>query len=116
MAVSDHVDLETFMKGVERRNTGQSEFIQAVREVAQDIFEFIADGAMLSHTGAVVQATGRGAAMHPSSHLAAGATPSSTSRPDERSSSEPHCRPGTRGSCARISYPPKGRATPSSPT
>jgi len=29
------------MEGVEKRNTGQSEFIQAVREVAQDIFEFI---------------------------------------------------------------------------
>ncbi len=43
MAVSDHVDLETFMKGVEKRNPGQTEFIQAVREVAQDIFEFIAD-------------------------------------------------------------------------
>jgi len=43
MAVSDHVDLETFMKGVEKRNPGQPEFIQAVREVAQDIYEFIAD-------------------------------------------------------------------------
>ena len=30
------------MGGVERRNPGQSEFIQAVREVAEDIFEFIA--------------------------------------------------------------------------
>ena len=37
-----HVDLEGFMGGVERRNPGQSEFIQAVREVAEDIFEFIA--------------------------------------------------------------------------
>lgn len=36
-----HVDLEGFMAGVERRNPGQSEFIQAVREVAEDIFEFI---------------------------------------------------------------------------
>ncbi len=43
MAVSDHVDLEGFMAGVERRNPGQIEFVQAVREVAQDIFEFIAD-------------------------------------------------------------------------
>lgn len=43
MAVSDHVDLEGFMTGVEKRNTGQTEFIQAVREVAQDIFEFIED-------------------------------------------------------------------------
>src|SRR3954453_21021785 len=38
----EHVDLEGFMAGVERRNPGQSEFIQAVREVAEDIFEFIA--------------------------------------------------------------------------
>ncbi len=38
----EHVDLEAFMAGVERRNPGQSEFIQAVREVAEDIFEFIA--------------------------------------------------------------------------
>jgi len=38
-----HVDLEGFMAGVERRNPGQSEFIQAVREVAEDIFDFIAD-------------------------------------------------------------------------
>ena len=38
-----HVDLEGFMAGVERRNPGQTEFIQAVREVAEDIFDFIAD-------------------------------------------------------------------------
>ncbi|QLC23270.1 NADP-specific glutamate dehydrogenase [Parasphingopyxis sp. CP4] len=43
MAVSDHVNLEQFMAGVEKRNMGQTEFIQAVREVAQDIFDFIAD-------------------------------------------------------------------------
>jgi glutamate dehydrogenase (NADP+) len=43
MAVSDHVNLEDFMTGVERRNPGQSEFVQAVREVAEDIFDFIAD-------------------------------------------------------------------------
>ena len=43
MAVSDHVDLEGFMAGVEKRNPGQTEFIQAVREVAQDVFEFIED-------------------------------------------------------------------------
>ena len=43
MAVSDHVDLEGFMAGVEKRNTGQTEFIQAVRKVAQDIFDFIKD-------------------------------------------------------------------------
>ena len=38
-----HVDLATFMSGVETRNPGQPEFVQAVHEVAQDIFEFIAD-------------------------------------------------------------------------
>ncbi|QIQ85390.1 NADP-specific glutamate dehydrogenase [Erythrobacter sp.] len=43
MAVSDHVDLEQFMAGVKKRNPGQTEFIQAVQEVAQDIFEFIED-------------------------------------------------------------------------
>jgi len=43
MAVSDHVDLATFVQGVEKRNPGQPEFVQAVTEVAQDIFEFIED-------------------------------------------------------------------------
>lgn len=43
MALSDHVNLEQFMAGVEKRNPHQTEFIQAVREVAEDIFEFIAD-------------------------------------------------------------------------
>jgi len=43
MATSDHVDLERFIGGVEKRNPGQPEFVQAVREVAEDIFEFIAD-------------------------------------------------------------------------
>ncbi|MFZ9993356.1 MAG: NADP-specific glutamate dehydrogenase [Steroidobacteraceae bacterium] len=43
MAVSDHVDLPKFIEGVKRRNPGQPEFVQAVQEVAQDIFEFIAD-------------------------------------------------------------------------
>lgn len=43
MAVSDHVDFETFMEGLKKRNAGQPEFVQAVQEVAQDIFEFIAD-------------------------------------------------------------------------
>lgn len=43
MAMTDHVDLSTFMEGVKKRNPGQSEFIQAVQEVAQDIYEFIAD-------------------------------------------------------------------------
>ena len=43
MAVSDHVDLDQFMAGVKKRNPGQTEFIQAVQEVAQDIYEFIDD-------------------------------------------------------------------------
>jgi glutamate dehydrogenase (NADP+) len=43
MAVSDHVDLPQFIAGVQRRNPGQTEFVQAVQEVAEDIFEFIQD-------------------------------------------------------------------------
>lgn len=43
MSASEHVNLEKFIEGVEKRNPGQTEFIQAVREVAQDIFEFIED-------------------------------------------------------------------------
>ncbi len=43
MAVSDHVDFDTFLAGVKRRNPGQPEYIQAVREVAQDIYGFIDD-------------------------------------------------------------------------
>src|SRR3954471_15658512 len=43
MAASDHVDLETFIGGVTRRNPGQPEFVQAVQEVAEDIFDFIQD-------------------------------------------------------------------------
>ncbi|MBW2377903.1 MAG: glutamate dehydrogenase, partial [Deltaproteobacteria bacterium] len=43
MAVSDHVDLQHFMKGVKRRNPGEHEFHQAVYEVAVNVFDFIAD-------------------------------------------------------------------------
>ena len=43
MAISDHVGFEDFMAGVERRNPHQTEFVQAVREVAEDIFDYIAD-------------------------------------------------------------------------
>ena len=43
MAVSDHVDLSGFVEGVKRRNPGQPEFVQAVTEVAEDIFDFIQD-------------------------------------------------------------------------
>ncbi len=38
-----HVDFSQFMEGVKKRNPGQTEFIQAVQEVAQDVFEFIDD-------------------------------------------------------------------------
>ncbi|MGY8973593.1 MAG: NADP-specific glutamate dehydrogenase [Sphingomonadales bacterium] len=38
-----HVDLSTFMEGVKKRNPGQDEFVQAVQEVAQDVFHFIED-------------------------------------------------------------------------
>jgi len=41
MAFNDHVDLPTFMQGVSKRNAGQTEFIQAVQEVAVDIFDFM---------------------------------------------------------------------------
>ncbi|MEJ2378213.1 MAG: NADP-specific glutamate dehydrogenase [Pseudolabrys sp.] len=37
-----HVDFERFMVGLARRNPGQLEFIQAVQEVASDVFDFIA--------------------------------------------------------------------------
>ena len=43
MAVSDHVDLPRFIEGVKKRNPGQDEFVQAVQEVAEDIFDFIQD-------------------------------------------------------------------------
>lgn len=43
MAVTDHVDLPTFMEGVKKRNPGQPEFWQAVQEVSEDIFDFIED-------------------------------------------------------------------------
>jgi glutamate dehydrogenase (NADP+) len=43
MPNGDHVDLPRFMEGVQKRNPGQPEFVQAVQEVAEDIFDFIAD-------------------------------------------------------------------------
>jgi glutamate dehydrogenase (NADP+) len=43
MALGDHVDFATFMEGVKKRNPHQPEFVQAVQEVAEDIFGFIAD-------------------------------------------------------------------------
>ena len=41
MATSDHVNLEEFMAGVQRRNPGETEFHQAVYEVAVDIYDYI---------------------------------------------------------------------------
>ncbi|MES2441298.1 MAG: NADP-specific glutamate dehydrogenase [Pseudomonadota bacterium] len=49
MALGDHVDLPTFMEGVKRRNPGQPEFVQAVQEVAEDIYDFIADKEAYHH-------------------------------------------------------------------
>ncbi len=43
MSVSDHVDLAQFIEGVQKRNPGQPEFVQAVQEVAEDVFDFIQD-------------------------------------------------------------------------
>ena len=43
MTASDHVNLQQFIDGVAKRNPGQPEFVQAVREVAEDIFDFILD-------------------------------------------------------------------------
>ena len=43
MAVSDHVDFARFIEGVKRRNPGQPEYVQAVQEVAEHIFDFIQD-------------------------------------------------------------------------
>jgi glutamate dehydrogenase (NADP+) len=43
MAISDHVDIDQFMAGLRRRNPGETEFHQAVYEVASNIFDFIRD-------------------------------------------------------------------------
>jgi glutamate dehydrogenase (NADP+) len=43
MAISDHVDLAQFMAGLKRRNPHETEFHQAVYEVASNVFEFISD-------------------------------------------------------------------------
>ena len=41
MPIVDHVNLEEFIRGVRKRNPGQEEFIQAVQEIANDVFEYI---------------------------------------------------------------------------
>ena len=43
MSAKDHADFDTFMEGVESRNPHQDEYIQAVREVAGDVFELLED-------------------------------------------------------------------------
>ena len=43
MAVTDHVDLDKFMNGLQRRNPGETEFHQAVYEVAANVFDYISD-------------------------------------------------------------------------
>jgi len=43
MAVSDHVNLEEFMAGMKRRNPRETEFHQAVYEVASNVFDYISD-------------------------------------------------------------------------
>ena len=43
MAVSDHVNLDEFMNGLKKRNPGETEFHQAVYEVAANVFDYIAD-------------------------------------------------------------------------
>ena len=43
MTVSDHVNLEEFMNGLRRRNPVETEFHQAVYEVASNVYDFIAD-------------------------------------------------------------------------
>ena len=43
MAVDDHASLDQFMAGLQRRNPGETEFQQAVYEVASNVFEYIAD-------------------------------------------------------------------------
>jgi glutamate dehydrogenase (NADP+) len=43
MAVSDHVNLAQFMEGLRRRNPNETEFHQAVYEVASNVFDYIDD-------------------------------------------------------------------------
>ena len=43
MTNGEHVDLPRFIEGVTKRNPGQPEFVQAVTEVAEDIFDFMVD-------------------------------------------------------------------------
>lgn len=54
MTGTRHVDLPAFMHGLAKRNPGQTEFIQAVQEVAEDIFTFI-DGKERYHSEQILR-------------------------------------------------------------
>jgi glutamate dehydrogenase (NADP+) len=43
MSETNHVDINQFIEGVKKRNPGQPEFVQAVQEVAEDVFDYIKD-------------------------------------------------------------------------
>src|SRR5690606_23347733 len=43
LAITEQETFQTFMEGVKRRNSHEPEFVQAVEDVAEDIFGFIAD-------------------------------------------------------------------------
>ena len=43
MTSPSQTDLNAFMSGLEKRNPGEPEFQQAVREVAESILPFVAD-------------------------------------------------------------------------
>jgi glutamate dehydrogenase (NADP+) len=43
MSIADHVDLGQFMAGLKERNPGETEFHQAIFEVASNVFEYIGD-------------------------------------------------------------------------
>ena len=43
MIEARHVDLDGFVAALPRRNLGQPEFVHAVAEVAEDIFDFTAN-------------------------------------------------------------------------
>lgn len=53
-SAAEHVDLKGFMEGVQRRNPGQPEFVQAVCEVAEDIYDFI-DGKPEYHEAQILR-------------------------------------------------------------
>ena len=50
MSESNHVDINQFIEGVKKRNPGQPEFVQAVQEVAEDVFDYIKDKERIGHS------------------------------------------------------------------